>query len=1257
MTVTLGANSTGSLGSTGTLTVVDVTGGVATLSGTVVTSGSGRLMFQPATAVSGLTVSGTVGSNTLVVSALGVGGTVGLVVGQTVTGTNIPTDTYVTAINGSTVTLSGTFNATAGTATFAAPSASSRITMLTSGTTTATLQSTLGLFVGQPVFGPNVPLGTTVASILDGTRITLSGNATSTATGNLYFGQAPVGVLATGTLVTNSGSINMGNTAGKGIYPGMSVSGVGVPVGAVVGTVTAGSIILLGSTGASTTVTLSGGTSTALKFGAPLADYVSAPVVRTGTTNGTTSITGLSSLTGLALGMVVSGTGIGNGVTITGTTTTGTITLSSAVTGSLTGGALTFRMPYSTYSNVYTGPTVVNQGVLQLGGTGMPLGALAVPGDLIINSGASVTQATNFNASIANTSNVTINGGGSLTLTGSNTLANLTFNNNGGTVTPTVTTGGTLVLNGTITSINDNLATTPTITGNLELAGRNLTLTTSGNSANDLLITGTIRNVMGGTLAPAGLIKNGAGSVTLNAPNTFNGGVQLNLGSIIVANANALGASPTANTVDPAWAGTPSTTLTMVSTGTWAPGMVVYGTGIPSGTRIVSVDSATQVTLSASATVSPSTVLSAGGSLTVTGGTLMSGTATITVPQPVMVRGTLTLGGPLAANNVNLSGPVDFDQSRAISVPNPLSTATLSGTVSMVAGGTLTKTGAGILSLTGSVNSLPNVLLSNGILAIGNSLALGTGTLRLAGGALDSYVATGSLTGNNPIVVSGSFGFIGTQALNLGTGGVTLSGGSQTITVVGSTLTAPSAIGDGGSGFGLTKAGWGTLSLTAANTYTGPTTVLGGVLSLGIANALSSSSNVTLTNGTLLFGDAAAMLGTITATGGSLIVSGGATTFSGGMLNASSALTLSTNNALVLQGELGFVGTNNLNLGTGTVSLSGGTRTIFTQANLLTLGGVVVDGGTSAGSIIKAGGGTLALSGTNTFTGGATLLQGTLSVLNDFAVGSSGSLWFAGGTLQYGAGVTADLSARFGAIASGTTAFVDVGTSNVSFATGFSGSGGFSKLGSGVLTLTGASSYLGVGSVLAGVLNVQNATALGGTAAQTVVSSGATMQLQGGLNFGAEPLTISGNGLAGQSGALLNVSGANTLGGLVTLGAASIIASDAGTLTLGGGVTGAFGLTLSGLGNGVISGSLGTVNALTKSGPGAWTYAGSAAGSTTTNTVINGGSLVLDFVNLSSGSLLAPASSLTFGGGALVIKGRTGAGPNVMQQMVVETLS
>jgi hypothetical protein len=99
MTVTLGANSTGSLGSTGTLTVVDVTGGVATLSGTVVTSGAGRLMFQPATAVSGLAVPGTLDSTNLYVSALGVGGTVGLVVGRTVSGTGIPADAYVTAIS------------------------------------------------------------------------------------------------------------------------------------------------------------------------------------------------------------------------------------------------------------------------------------------------------------------------------------------------------------------------------------------------------------------------------------------------------------------------------------------------------------------------------------------------------------------------------------------------------------------------------------------------------------------------------------------------------------------------------------------------------------------------------------------------------------------------------------------------------------------------------------------------------------------------------------------------------------------------------------------------------------------------------------------------------------------------------------------------------------------------------------------------------------------------------------------------------
>jgi hypothetical protein len=65
------------------------------------------------------------------------------------------------------------------------------------------------------------------------------------------------------------------------------------------------------------------------------------------------------------------------------------------------------------------------------------------------------------------------------------------------------------------------------------------------------------------------------------------------------------------NNVHAAWLGTASDKLKMVSTAGWAPEALIYGAGIPSGTRILAVDSDKQeVTLSTEVTVKPNTVLS-----------------------------------------------------------------------------------------------------------------------------------------------------------------------------------------------------------------------------------------------------------------------------------------------------------------------------------------------------------------------------------------------------------------------------------------------------------------------------------------------------------------------------------------------------------------------------------------------------------------------------------------------------------------------
>ena len=85
------------------------------------------------------------------------------------------------------------------------------------------------------------------------------------------------------------------------------------------------------------------------------------------------------------------------------------------------------------------------------------------------------------------------------------------------------------------------------------------------------------------------------------------------------------------------------------------------------------------------------------------------------------------------------------------------------------------------------------------------------------------------------------------------------------------------------------------------------------------------------------------------------------------------------------------------------------------------------------------------------------------------------------------------------------------------------------KTGSGTLTLNGANSYSGATNVSAGVLNIQNANALGSTAAGTTVAGGAALQIQGGISTPAEALTLNGTGVA-NDGALRNVSGNNTYG-------------------------------------------------------------------------------------------------------------------------------
>lgn len=196
--------------------------------------------------------------------------------------------------------------------------------------------------------------------------------------------------------------------------------------------------------------------------------------------------------------------------------------------------------------------------------------------------------------------------------------------------------------------------------------------------------------------------------------------------------------------------------------------------------------------------------------------------------------------------------------------------------------------------------------------------------------------------------------------------------------------------------------------------------------------------------------------------------------------------------------------------------------------------------------LTKTGSGTLSLTATNTITGPLNLNGGTLSFLSlsnlSVDLTTLTGINFGGGTLQWGTGNTADISATGIPINFNSGAGFDTLANNVTLANGFGnfGTGSFTKLGSGRLTLNSYAGYSGNTTISNGVLALGSAGSLPSTTKITVMS-GATFDvsaLTGGFTLNA------GETLAGTGTVLGNVSDAST----------AIIApgTGAGTLTVNG---------------------------------------------------------------------------------------------------------
>ena len=651
------------------------------------------------------------------------------------------------------------------------------------------------------------------------------------------------------------------------------------------------------------------------------------------------------------------------------------------------------------------------------------------------------------------------------------------------------------------------------------------------------------------------------------------------------------------------------------------------GTVVNSNTSIVST-----LTLSATGGASTFSGVIAGGGTLGTLNLVMSGSGTQVLAgsntytgSTTINGGTLQIGAGGTTGSINSTDAVTDNAVLAFSC-----SGTLTFSVPISGSGTVTMLGPGTLALGGSNTYTGGTTLSAGQLNINNAAALGTGALTISGGTIgNTSGAAITLSNNNAENWNGNFAFAGTNDLNLGTGAVAMSS-SRTVTVTSNNLTVGGAIS--GSGYSLTKAGAGTLTLAGSNTYTGGTTLSAGQLNINNAAALGT--------------------GTFTISGGTIGNTSGA------------AITLSNNNAESWSGNFTFAGTsdlnlgtgrrheqqphgdgriqqphrrgrdqrqrlqsnqggrrhadtgglerlhrrhdalrgaiehqrrrrpghrdlhdlrrnhrqhqrrgdhafqeqrpklerqlhvrraNDLNLGTGAVTMSS-SRTVTVASGNLTVGGAI---GGSGYRLTKAGAGTLTLAASNTYTGGTTLSAGQLNINNAAALGT-GTFTISGGTIGNTSGAaitlsksnaqswsgnfaftgTNDLNLGTGAVTMSSSRTVTVASNTLTVGGVISGSGySLTKAGTGMLVLTGSDTYSGGTVVSSGNLRVN-----GSLSSSTSVSDSSAATLSGTGSVGNVTVSASGTVAPGL-----------TAGGSLTANSLVLSTSSVLSYTLGSG--------------------------------------------------------------------------------------------------------
>jgi len=982
--------------------------------------------------------------------------------------TNISAGTLRIANTGAIPNTSGTVNVSAG-AFFDIATSVSIDGFTGAGTTSINTSQTLTIGVNSSASTQNIEYSgviTGAGNLYSYANRTLSGNNSYTgtttvdngtvivsATGDINESSA-ISITANGTLnVDGGGNAAIGDTVAITNAGNFILTGSDETIGSITG---AGNINLnnntltTGSDGTSTTVSgvISGPDGRLTKEGAGTFTlsgantYTGATTINAGTLqaanasalgkNSAVTVNGgsLDLTTDLSIGSLA---GAGNVTLNANTLTTGSNNSSTTYSGVLSGNGALIKQGTGTTTlsgtNTYTGGTTINDGAIRIGAAdNLGSGALTLDGGTLQTTASfTSSRGTTLGASggsfnidagttlresgqITGSGRLSKTGEGTLTLSGTNTYTGGTTINDG-----TIRIGAADNLgSGALTLDGGTLQTTASFTSN-----RGTTLGASGGSFN--IDTGTTLSESGNISGSGRLSKTGEGTLTLSGTNTYTGGTTINDGTLQIGNGGTSGTLGTGN-------------VTNNSALVFNRSDDSSYTGVISGTGTVTKDGA--------------------GTLTLSGNNTYSGTTTIS-------DGTLQVGnggtsGTLGTGNVTNNSALVFNRSDDSSYAG-----VISGT------GTVTKDGAGTLTLSGTNTYSGGTTINAGTIRISANNNLGTGTLTLDGGTLQttSTFSSSRLTTLNAgggtynidsgITLTQSGNISGSGSLTkTGEGTLVLSGSNNTFT--GGTVVADGRLIalDGGaiakagnitnnaivefqiglnaseyhydqiSGTGsLIKSGAGNVVLNGNNTYTGGTTISEGILSIG--GTAGSITGDILNNGELrlLRTNDYTFAGDISGTGSVSNYLSGTTTLTGN--NTYSGITYIRDGILQI-GDGGTSGT----LGTGNVTNN--SALVFNRSDDSGYAGVI----SGTGAVTKESAGNFNLTGTNTYTGATTVNAGILSV--NGSISNSTTTVNSGGTLG-GTGTVGDVFINGGTFAPGNS----IGTINVSGNVDFSGGGNY----------------------------------------------------------------------------------------------------------------------------------------------------------------------------------------------------------------------